>query len=328
MKTYTNLFLKIISFDNIHLAYLKARKNKRYCPNVLTFFSNLTHNLLETRRELETGSYRHSGYNEFIVNDSKKRKIRAPAFKDRVVHHALCNIIIPVFEKSFICNSYACRKEKGSHRAIKKLISFLKDKNNIYCLQCDISKYFDSINHDTLIRIIEKKIKCKQTVDLILEVINSFNKDTGVGIPIGNLTSQLFANIYLNELDQFIYRELKQKYYIRYMDDFLILGTKKELRVLKEEIEKFLINKLQLKMNLKKVNIFPVDKGIDFLGYVVFKDHILLRKSTVKRLVKKMKRKTIEDMRKSLFAYAKHANAYSLSRKICSPIDYPAGKNH
>jgi retron-type reverse transcriptase len=316
MKTYTNLFSKIISFDNIHLAYLKAKKSKRYNPNVLVFFGNLTGNLLEIKRELETENFIHSRYNEFIVNESKKRKIRAPAFRDRVVHHALCNIITPIFEKSFICDSYACRKEKGSHKAIKRLISFLKNKNNIYCFQCDISKYFDSINHDILIKAIKRKIGCKKTVNLILKIINSFNKDTGVGIPIGNLTSQLFANIYLNELDQFVLRELKQKYYIRYMDDFLILGSKKELHDLKTRVEQFLANELQLKMNPKKVNIFPCNKGIDFLGYIVFKNHILLRKSTIKRFIKKMKKKGIEETIKAWFAYAKHANSYLLSKKL------------
>jgi retron-type reverse transcriptase len=232
------------------------------------------------------------------------------------MHHALCNIIIPIFEKSFIDNSYACRKEKGSHKAIKKLRSFLKNRNNLYCLQCDISKYFDSINHDTLIKIIKKKIGCQKTINLIVKIIDSFNKDTGVGIPIGNLTSQLFANIYLNELDQFVSHELKQKYYIRYMDDFLILGSKKDLRDLKIKVEQFLTDKLQLKMNPKKVNIFPCNKGIDFLGYIVFKDYILLRKSTIKRFIKKMKDKGIEEARKAWVAYAKHANSYLLSQKL------------
>lgn len=318
MKTYTNLFSKIIVFDNIHLAYLKARKNKRYRSNVLEFFGKLTNNLLGIKRELETETYIHGRYNEFIVNESKKRKISAPTFKDRIVHHALCNIIIPIFEKSFICNSYACRKEKGSHKAIKKLQSFLKNKNNIYCLQCDISKYFDSINHDILIRIIEKKIGCKKTINLISKIVDSFNKERGVGIPIGNLTSQLFANIYLNELDQFVFRELKHEHYVRYMDDFLFLGGKRELHDLRIKIELFLNDKLQLKMNPKKVNVFPCNKGIDFLGYIVFKDYVLLRKNTIKRFMKKIKYKEDEVVRKSWFAYAKHANSYSLSKKIFS----------
>jgi retron-type reverse transcriptase len=316
MKTYTNLFSKIIVFDNIHSAYLKAKKNKRYNPNVLVFFGNLTANLLEIKKEIETETYVHGKYREFIVNESKKRKIRAPAFRDRVVHHALCNVLIPIFEKSFIYNSYACRKEKGSHKAIKKLRCLLKNKDNVYCLQGDISKYFDSINHDTLIRVIKKKIGCKKTINLILKIIDSFNKETGVGIPIGNLTSQLFANIYLNELDQFVFRELKQEYYIRYMDDFLILGSKKELCDIKFKVEQFLTDKLQLKMNPKKVNIFPCGKGIDFLGYVVFKDYVLLRKKTVKRFLKKMKYKAIEEVKIAWFAYSKHANSYLLSKKL------------
>jgi hypothetical protein len=167
-----------------------------------------------------------------------------------------------------------------------------------------------------LIKIIKKKIGCRKTISLIVKIIDSFNKDAGVGIPIGNLTSQLFANIYLNELDQFVFRELKQKYYIRYMDDFLVLGSKKELHYLRIKIGQFLTDKLQLKMNPKKVNIFPCNKGIDFLGYIVFKDYILLRKSTVKRFLKKMKHKGDKAMAKAWFAYAKHANSYSLSKVL------------
>ncbi|MFA5431697.1 MAG: reverse transcriptase/maturase family protein [Candidatus Paceibacterota bacterium] len=317
MKTYNNLFPEIIFFDNIHLAYLKAKKNKKYKPDILSFFANLTHNLLEIKQEIEKETYVHGKYKEFIVNDSKKRKIRAPSFKDRVVHHALCIVIAPIFEKGFIYNSYACRNEKGSHKAIKKLRSYLKNKNNIYCFQCDISKYFDSVDHDILINIIKKKIWCQKTINLVLKIIDSFNKDTGIGIPIGNLTSQLFANIYLNELDQFVSRELKQGHYVRYMDDFLILGpNKKDLHRLRIVVEQFLKDKLKLKMNPKKVNIFPCSKGIDFLGYIVFKDYILLRKSTIKRFIKKIKKMKEGTVKKAWLAYAKHANSYSLSKKL------------
>ncbi len=318
MKTYNNLFNQICCFENIHLAYLKARKNKRYRNNILDFSDNLEKNLLQIKEELETEAYKHGKYREFIVCDSKKRHIKAPCFKDRIVHHALCNIIEPIFNSCFIFDSYACRKSKGTHWAVKRLKFFLKNKNNIYCLQCDISKYFDSISHDILIQLIKNKIICFKTIRLIKEILSSsFEKEPGRGIPIGNLTSQLFANIYLNKLDQFVKRKLKITHYLRYMDDFLFLGkNKRELKKLSIIIKQFLYQELNLAINPQKIIIFPCSLGIDFLGYVIFKDHILLRKATVKKFLRKIKNKNSTERNTAWLAYAKHANSYLLSKKL------------
>jgi len=158
-------------------------------------------------------------------------------------------------------------------------------------LQCDISKYFDSINHKILFGILKKKISDKKVLWLIKEILDSNNFETGKGIPIGNLTSQLFANVYLNELDQFVKRDLKRRYYLRYMDDFLIFGTdKQELWQVKDKIAEYLKNRLDLYLHPKKANVFPVTKGIEFLGYKVFGDYRILRQSTVKRIIKKIRR--------------------------------------
>ncbi len=308
MKRKGNLFDKICSFENIYSAYLKARKGKKLKKEVLLFNYNLEANLINLEKELRTGKYVHGGYKEFVVRDSKRRIIRAPCFKDRIVHHALCNVIEPIFEKTFIFDSYACRKGKGTHRAVKRVKTWLKTAGD-YCLQCDIAKYFDSIDQTILLKLIEKKIKDKKTIHLIEEIINSFNQETKVGIPIGNLTSQLFANVYLNELDQNVKRELKQKYFIRYMDDFLILGEKQELRFLKEKLEKFLQS---LKLCFKKAEIFPLAKGIDFLGYIIFKDFVLLRKNTIKRILKKIGK----ERSNAWFAYTKHANSFYLGQRF------------
>ena len=160
----------------------------------------------------------------------------------------------------------------------------------IYCLQCDVSKYFDSIDHRVLLELLERKIRDKKVLWLIKIIIGSSNRESGRGIPIGNLTSQLFANVYLNELDQLIKHRLKTKYYIRYMDDFLILDfDKKKLQRIKEEIHRFLQARLKLELHPKKANIFPADKGIDFLGYQIYRNYKLLRKSTVKRFIKRTK---------------------------------------
>jgi len=207
MKTYNNLFNKIYSFENLHLAYLKASRCKRYRDNVLEFSYNLEGNLLKLQKELLNQTYQHGKYREFIVKDLKKRHIKAAPFRDRVVHHALCNIIEPIFDKGFICDSYACRKDKGTHKAIKKTQIFLRSISDVkakkalledtYCLQCDISKYFASIDHKILLNLIKKKIADKKVLWLIQGILDSsYDNEPGKGIPIGNLTSQLFANIY------------------------------------------------------------------------------------------------------------------------------------
>ncbi|MFA5432781.1 MAG: reverse transcriptase/maturase family protein [Candidatus Paceibacterota bacterium] len=311
MKAFDNLFDLICSFENIYRAYLKARKDKRYKKDILIFSFNLEDNLLEIKEELEKGIYKHGKYIEFIVKDSKKRLIKAPIFKDRVMHHALCNIIGPIFERTFVFDSYACRKEKGTHEAIKRLRSFLKENEESYCLKRDISKYFDSVDHAILLSLIKKKIKDKRIIWLIREILDSsFSKERGIGIPIGNLTSQLFANIYLSRLDYFVKDILREGMYIRYMDDFLFLGEKHKLHEVAQKTEQFLEKELKLGINLKKDCIFPVDIGIEFVGYVVFENYILLRKSTVKRFLAKGGDAV------SFNAYSKHANAFLISKKL------------
>jgi len=308
MKTYRNLFDQVYSFKNIYGAYLNARKCKRYRGYVLDFSWHLEENLLELQNQLLNQTYKHGDYNEFIIYDAKKRHIKAAPFKDRIVHHALCNVIEPIFDKGFIYDSYACRKEKGTQHAVKRLELFLRSAKasmainggNMYCLQCDISKYFDNIDHKELKSLLTKKIKDQQVEWLLESIIDSsgtlsFGEDLfdnrRVGIPIGNLTSQLFANIYLNELDQFVKHQLHEKYYLRYMDDFLILGSnKKELHRTKKIINSFLWSRLRLRMNPKKVHIYPVNIGIDFLGYRIWITHKLLRKSTVKRFIKRTRK--------------------------------------
>lgn len=338
MKTYKNLFDSICSFENLHLAYLKARKCKKYRDYVLEFSYNLEKNLLKLREELLNQTYRHGSYREFIVCDAKKRHIKAAPFRDRIVHHALCHIVEPIFNKSFIYDSYACRESKGTHSAIKRLQSFLRNRSLIYCLQADISKYFDSIDHDVLLFLIKRKIKDQKVIWLMKKIIDScythriytnlFNFRT-TGIPIGNLTSQLFANIYLDQLDQLAKHQLRMRYYLRYMDDFLILhSSKQKLHQIKQEIGIFLQDKLRLKLHPKKVNIFPTKKGICFLGYRNFEKYRLLRKDTVKRFVKRTKiyqkklnaglmtQERFNNSFQSWLAYAQFGNSWHLIQNL------------
>lgn len=356
------MFEKIYSFQNLHSAYLKARKCKRYRPEILEFSYNLEKNLLELKNELKTQRYRHGGYREFIVCDAKKRKIKAAPFRDRVVHHALVNIIEPIFDKGFIYDSYACRSKKGTHRAVKRLEQFMKAGNDksrrereknylpkMYCFKGDISKYFENVDHNILMKIIRRKISDQRVLGLIEKIIDSSYEHKiyknlfefrATGIPIGNLTSQLFANIYLNELDKFVKHQIRAKYYIRYMDDFLILGyDKKELHKLKERVKKFLQSELKLNLHPKKANIFPAGKGIDFLGYQIFvsdlasrrsgrESYRFLRKSTVKRFTARVKicqkelekglikKKKFDQSVQSWLAYASFGNSWRLRRDL------------
>jgi len=340
MKKFNDLFEKVCLFENLHFAYLEARKCKRYREEILAFGFDLEKNLLSLRDELAARTYRHGGYREFIVNDSKKRRIQAAPFRDRVVHHALCNIIEPIFDKGFIYDSYACRIDKGTHKALKRLKTFLRSMafmererereresrnapREIYCLQCDISKYFDSISHKVLFSILKRKIRDEKTLWLIKEILDSNNKETGKGIPIGNLTSQLFANVYLNELDQFVKRELKQQYYLRYMDDFLIFGAdKQELWLLKDAIAEFLKTELDLSLHPKKANVYPASGGVAFLGYRNFAAYRLPLKVTVRRFEKKLKKRqrigggAVERSFDSFANFTGFARAWKLARKI------------
>jgi retron-type reverse transcriptase len=329
-----DLFAEVTSFNNLHLAYLKARRCRRYRTAILKFGYDLEENLLALRRELANKTYRHGGYRKFIVADSKKRVIKAAPFRDRVVHHALCNVIEPILDRGFIYDSYACRKGKGTHAAVIRLEKFIKSLRTnerererrmgparTYCLKCDVSKYFDNIDHEILLKILKKKIKDENVLWLLREIIESNPR----GIPIGNLTSQLFANVYLNELDHFVKRTLHEKYYTRYMDDFVVLGTdKKRLNRDKERIRSFLRDELKLELHPKKAEVFPIDKGVDFLGYVIRDNRRLLRKSTVNRFLKKKKRyekmtekdevspQSAENIRASWRGYTKFAKAYKL----------------
>lgn len=292
-----DLFEKMISGENINLAYEKAINNKRIRPDILKFSFSREKNLAEIEYKLKNKSFVHSPYFSFVVNDSKKRIIWAAQFPDRIVHHILCNILNPIFEKTFIHDSYACREGKGVQKAVRRCQQFIRvasgggksKEKTVYCFKGDIRKYFDNIDRQTLKEIIRKKIESPGLLWLIDLIIDSHVGEKGM--PIGNLTSQLFANIYLNELDHFMKDRLKVKCYIRYMDDFVILDTDKEkLFCLRDLVKNFLNEKLKLKLHPKKSEYFPIIKGIDFLGYTVFWNYITLRKSTLKRFEKRLKK--------------------------------------
>lgn len=333
---------------NLHLAYRKARKgkgNKRY---VVEFEKDLEKNLFQLQKELISQTYAPQSMKTFVICDPKTRVISASDFRDRIVHHALCNIIEPIFDKIFIFDSYANRKGKGAHAALKRFDEFkrkisgngrllpnAKDNNQVYgyVLKADIKHYFDSVDHDIMMQIIRRKIKDNKMLWLIKKILNNHNcKVQGKGMPIGNLTSQFFANVYLNELDYFVKHELKAKYYTRYVDDFVILHRNMEiLEKWKSEIDKFL-KLIKLELHSEKSKVYPLHKGINLLGFRIFYHHKLLKKSNI-HLIKDridyfvafykegiMTKEEIICRLDGWNAYAVHGNTYKLRMNIIDTL--------
>ncbi len=298
--------------------------------DVLKFKSKLEDNIFQLHDELKTKTYQHSNYTAFNVCDPKLRKIHKATVKDRVLHHAIFRKLYSIFDKSFIFDSYSCRVGKGTHRGVKRLESFCgkvskNNTRNTFALKCDIKKFFDSINQDILLKFIKRKVEDKNTIWLVEKIIKSFPK----GLPLGNVTSQLFANIYLNELDQFVKNEVKAKYYLRYCDDFIILNENKEyLKNLISKIDKFLKEKLKLNLHPNKISIRKFHQGIDFLGYVVLPHYIVLRTKTKRRMFRrlsekyndlqsgKVKKETFEQSLQSYLGILKHCEGRGIEQAI------------
>lgn len=286
MKRYNNLFDKIVSLDNLYEADKRARRQKSHRPEVMLFDKNKDKLLLDLQRKLINGEYETSEYYVFKIYEPKEREIfKLPYYPDRIVHHAIMNIMEPIWVSAFVKGTYSCIRKRGIHKALKDVKFALKDEMNTqYCLKLDIRKFYPSIDHDILKTIIRKKIKDKRLLSLLDEIIESAQ-----GVPIGNYLSQFFANLYLTYLDHWIKEQKKVRYYFRYADDIVILGgDKQQLRDLFYNIQDYLNNKL--KLNFKdNWQIFKVDsRGIDFVGYRVFHTHTLLRKRIKKRFCKKI----------------------------------------
>ena len=337
-----NLYDSLCLMKNLRKAYRKARKGKRTKWYVREFEGGFEKNLLRLQKELINQTYQPMRMKTFVIRDPKTRVISASAFRDRIVHHALCNIIEPIFEKSFIYDSYANRKGKGTHAAIERFDYFKrkvsgngkrlgKDNNMVYgyALKADIKHYFDSVDHEILMKIIGRRIKDEKILWLISKIIQNNNcKISGKGMPIGNLTSQFFANVYLNELDNFVKHSLKAKYYIRYVDDFVILDASRErLEFCKEKINEFL-KTIRLELHPEKSKIYPLHKGISFLGFRVFYNYKLPykrnRRGFMKRLDELLEscrngRISTEEIRQKVqgwLAYAECGNTYKLRDEI------------
>lgn len=289
MKRHGILWGKITDLDNIYLAYRKARKGKSWQNTISRFDDDLDENIFNIRDSLIEKTFTTSRYIEKIIYEPKQRIIyKLPFNPDRVVQHALMNVLEPIWNSLFIHDSYSCRKGKGIHTGSRRTMDFIRAAGpEAYCLKMDIRKFYPSIDHDILFEIVQRKIKCPDTLWLLEDIIYSI--PGGKNVPIGNYTSQWLGNLYMNELDQFLKHEKRIKHYIRYCDDFILLyQDKRFLHKMAGEIENFLAEKLAL--TLSKNDIFPVRRGIDFLGYRHFPDRILVRKSTAKRIKHRMRK--------------------------------------
>ena len=350
MKTLKNVFVQVVDYDNLYRAYLNARLCKRYRYEVLNFSAHLEDNLVKLQKELIDRTYTLGKYREFYIYEPKKRLIMAQPFKDRVVQWAIYQILNPVFAQGYITDSYACIKERGTHKAVKRLHYWLrqvgKKPEKYYFLKLDISKYFYRIDHDVLMGILKRKIRDDDMIFLLDKIVNSSETNFGLppgkspgevkrsdrvsekGMPVGNLSSQMFANLYLNELDQYCKRTLGIHFYVRYMDDVIILHQdKNQLHEWKRIIDTFLKEKLQLDLN-EKTCIRPITLGVEFCGYKIWNTHIKLRKSTalkMKRNLKKLQKEyaagevTVEEAKQTISSYLgilKHCDSYSLKRTI------------
>jgi retron-type reverse transcriptase len=284
MKRHGNLWEKVVSEENINLAYKKARKGKGWQRTVQNFEKDLDANIAKIRQSLITKTFTTSEYVQKEVYEPKQRTIYVlPFAPDRIVQHAVMNVLEPIWDAMMIGGSHACRKGKGQHSASRKAMEYSRKYR--YCFQADVRKFYPSVNHNILIGVIEKKIKDKNVLWLLKDIIRSMHGETNV--PIGNYTSQWFGNLYLNELDMFVKHNLREMAYIRYNDDFVIFGDdKNRLHEDRTIIEAFL--KENLLLTMAKDKVFPVSQGLDFVGYRHFPDKVLLRKRTAKRVKKRI----------------------------------------
>lgn len=319
-------YSELISLENIFRAWKKFSLGKTGKEDVIRFWNNLEDNIFELHNKLKIQKYKHGSYVSFIIRDPKKRIIHKAGIEDRIIHQIIFDFLRPIFEKRFIFDSYSSRIGKGNHKAVKRLNLFCQrasynNTQSCWVLKCDIYKFFDNINHQILFSMIKKGVGNIKILKVIKEILDSFKSMPGKGLPLGNITSQLFANIYLHELDYFIKNKLRIKHYIRFNDDFVIIHkNKKFLEATALEIQKFLKKDLKLNLPDDKIQLRNLSWGIDFLGYIILPNGVLIRTNTRKRLLKNIN-KRIDNYNKGLISFNKLAqtvNSYLGVLKHCS----------
>jgi retron-type reverse transcriptase len=343
MKRYGNLWHQVIDFVNLLNAARKAQRGKRYRDNVLNFNYNLESELIHLQTELQNQTYKPGRYHTFHIFEPKPRLISAAPYRDRVVHHALCNIIVPILERTFIADTYANRRGFGTHRALRRFTQFARSTR--YILQCDIQKYFPSIDHEILKRLLRRKIKCRETLWLIDTIIDNSNEQEPIieyfpgddlltpcnrrhGLPIGNLTSQFFANCYLNGFDHFVKEELKATRYLRYVDDFALFSDDYGFLVDARHAIANYLTTLRLRIHPIKSQLFETQIGANFVGFRVLPDRIRVRNDNLRRARLRLRRlqaaytngqidfKQLNQSIQSWVAHLEHGNTWRLRQDI------------
>jgi RNA-directed DNA polymerase len=338
MKVARNLFDEMISPGHIFQCWDQFRRGKRKRKDIQSFERHLEDHIFQLHEELATSQYVHTSYEQFYVTDPKQRHISKAVVRDRLVHQVVYDTLTEVFDKKFIFHSLSSRLGKGTHigvKALHRMTGKVSSNGNLSCfaLKMDIRRFFDTVDHEILKILLNKTVKDEPTLQIAGLIIDSFKiqKESGrpAGIPLGNVTSQLFANVYLHELDMFIKHTLKEKYYLRYCDDFIILSSSKaHLASLLVLIREFLEKNLRLELHPKKVTIRKLSHGIDFVGYVLFKKHVLMRASSKRRMKRRLKEAyenyligkidvaPMDQRLQSYLGILSHVNQYTLSQAI------------
>ena len=337
----STIFDSIVDENNIYRAYRKALKgDNKYTPEAIRFSLDETYNLNALRQSLIDGTYRFDGYMRFKVYEPKERIIDAPHFKDKIVQLAINNVLKEIYNPCFIYDSYASIDNKGTHKCVDRIQHFMRKAkwqygDGAYIVKVDVRKFFYSIDREILKGFLPKKIKCKKTLRLLYHIIDSAQLIDDLGLPLGNTLSQICANIYLNKLDQYCKRRLSLKYVVRYMDDVIIaVESKEKAREVRGLVCVFIKQELNLNHNEDKTDIFPVDQGVNAIGFKIHTTHRLLRnesKKTIKRKTKKMRRLIVEgkmtkekaeQILNSWLGHAKHGSSYNFIRRLLERHDY------
>jgi retron-type reverse transcriptase len=331
---HSDFYNKVISLENLFSAWAEFRQNKNNRLDIQEFKFNLEDVIFELHERLKNKTWTPDKYIAFYIKDPKLRHIHKATVRDRVFNQALFRVLYQIFDPIFIFDSFSCRIGKGVHKGSERLQNFARKlsgnyRKPIYALKCDVRKYFDNISHEKMFELIKRKVSDPDVLDIIFMIINSFHVKPGKGLPLGNVTSQLFANIYLNELDQFAKHELKAKYYIRYCDDFIILHEDKTfLQEMIKKIDVFLKTKLDLSLHPNKVTIRRLSEGIDFLGYIVMPYFKVVRLSTKKRILRKIRNaqrnlknnliseESFEHILQSYLGILKHCKGHKIHEEI------------
>lgn len=322
MKIFRHLFSQIISLENLLVAWEEFERGKKNKPDVQAFSYALMDNIIQLHSDLSQKAYVHEEYYAFHIADPKPRHIHKATVRDRVLHRAVYRVLYPLFDPLFISDSFSCRKEKGTHKAMErfKTLAYHIGQNHTktaWVLKCDIKKFFASIDQEVLLALLAKRIQDRDTLWLLKRILESFDSGhAGKGLPLGNITSQLFANVYMNELDQLVKHQLRVRCYIRYADDFVFLSdSKDELLVLLPMVKQFISQKLKLMVHPDKIVLKTIASGVDFLGFVHFPHHRVLRSTTRRRMMRKIQGKPEDATLQSYLGLLKHGNTFKRQKE-------------